>query len=152
MPPHQTAVVSCLELSIPNDSIFYTRTMTGCKSPPGPRSAIPTQRPGGVEQPPAGRRAADVASAGVARSPGATSLPWDGPAHASSFSTTAGMSEQQPLERKRAIGPRSGPAASIRLERHRARPPEGAGPGPPQRLEVRAAAQRCPRSCASERT
>ena len=61
-----------------NESIFYTRTITGCKSPAGPRFGDPEQRSGLVEQPPA---TVDPSAwrrlrLGPPESTGATSFPW----------------------------------------------------------------------------
>src|SRR6476646_4661995 len=44
--PLQPAVAApCRAITIPSDSIFYTRTTTGCKSPPASGSAMPIRWP-----------------------------------------------------------------------------------------------------------
>src|SRR3990170_1810837 len=74
-----------------NESIFYTRTITGCKSPAGLRSAIPRSMPL-----PSSRRHRSPLPGGVsddaesARSADVTSFPWVALRMPRSFSTTPG--------------------------------------------------------------
>src|SRR4029079_7268315 len=72
---------------IPNDSTSYIRTMTGCKSPPGSSSAIPTSCPA-----PSRSRTRAVNGSSESCADGGSRLPWSARRTPSSVSTTEGMS------------------------------------------------------------
>src|SRR3954453_14981410 len=82
-------LLSRLGITIPSDSTFYTRTITGCKRPPGRVSAIPIRRPAASSR----RRRVRVApETGVAGSGSETRAPWRARSRSRSFSTPAGIS------------------------------------------------------------
>ena len=125
---------------IPNDSTSYTRTMTGCKSPPGSSSAIPHELPGCVQQPNASRPWQTRLRAPI----GGSDVAMQRTAHTILGQHDSGNGRQQPLERNE---PRCRGDALVleEVERHRVSKCERAGPrrgaAPPDALRIPADAR-----------